>query len=232
MIRTALATAITTLTLVTAAVVPAHAYDPKEYAYAAGHMITPKDIPKPLSVKSSGYFSAGPDDGSFFCRRDGKDINVSGGKTRYSINYNPEGDRQPSVNVSVQQFASSTKAIATFRKITKALTSCAGSASGGDTWVDENGATVTQQWSQLTTTGSVPLVTIVGVPSIFLNQNYQNVTSNEDSPYSSDNYTVYTLVNDVIISTAFFSGSELNISPAQKKAVNQTAFNAVSAWLG
>jgi hypothetical protein len=36
----------------------------------------------------------------------------------------------------------------------------------------------------------------------------------------------------VIISTSFFSGSELNISADQRKAVNQTAFNAVDAWLG
>ena len=78
----------------------------------------------------------------------------------------------------------------------------------------------------------MPLVTIVGVPSVFINVSYQSVVSNQESRYSSDNSTLYTLVNDVIISTSFFSGSQLNITAPQKKAVNQTAFDAVGSWLG
>jgi hypothetical protein len=232
MIRTALASSAAVLLLATAAAAPAFAYDPKEYAYAAGHMITPKDVAKPLTVKSKGFFNAGPDGGSFLCRKDDNSVNYPGGVNRYSIDYNAEDGKQPSITVNVQQYSSSVKAIKAFDTLKKAATTCAGPASGSDNWTDENGAPVVEQWSQLTTTGKVPLVTIVGVPSIFINTNYQNVVSNQESRYSSDNYTVYTLVNDVIISTSFFSGSQLNISGPQKKAVNQTAFNAVGAWVG
>lgn len=232
MIRTALATSVAVLMLATAAAAPAFAYDPKEYAYAAGHMITPKEIAKPLTVNSKGYFSAGPDGGSFLCRKSDKPVNYPGGADRYSINYNAENGKRPSISVNVQQYSSSVKAIKAFDTLKKAAKTCAGPANGSDNWTDENGAPVVQQWSQLTTTGSVPLVTVVGVPSIFINVNYENVVSNEESRYSSDNYTVYTLVNDVIISTSFFSGSQLNITAPQKKAVNQTAFNAVGTWVG
>ncbi len=232
MIRTALATSAAALMLVAATAAPASAYDPKEYAYAAGHMITPQDLAKPLSVKSKGYFSAGPDGGSFLCRKNDKDVNYPGGVNRYSIDYNAPNGKRPSITVSVQQYSTSTKAITAFEKLSKAAKECAGPASGSDNWTDENGAPVVQQWGQLTTTGSVPRVTVVGVPSVFINVNYESVISNAESRYSSDNYTVYTLVNDVIISTTFFSGSQLNITAPQKKAVNQTAFNAVGAWLG
>lgn len=232
MIRTALATSAAALMLVAATAAPASAYDPKEYGYAAGHMITPGDIAKPLTVNSKGYFSAGPDGGAVLCMKNDKEVKYPGGTDRYSIDYDAKNGKRPSITVSVQQYATSTKAITAFDTLTKAAKKCAGPASGSDSWTGDNGAPVVEQWSQLTTTGKVPLVTIVGVPSVFINVNYQNAVSNQDSPYSSDNYTVYTLVNDVIISTTFFTGSQLNITAPQKKAVNQTAFNAVDAWLG
>jgi hypothetical protein len=43
---------------------------------------------------------------------------------------------------------------------------------------------------------------------------------------------VYTLVNDVIINTSRYTGSELNMSTRERRAVNQVAFNAVTRWLG
>ena len=49
---------------------------------------------------------------------------------------------------------------------------------------------------------------------------------------TSDGYNVYTLVNDVIIDTGYYTGSELNMSTNQRKDVNQAAFNAVTRWLG
>lgn len=232
MIRTVIATSTAVLALIAAAAAPASAYDPEEYSYAAGHMITPKDIAKPLKVNSAGYFSAGPDGGSFLCRKNDKDVTVPRGENRYSIDYNAEDSKRPSVSVSIQQFSSSTKAISTFNKFMKAAKTCAGASSGSDSWAQEDGTPVVEQWSSLTTTGKVPLVTIVGVPSFFINTNYEQAISNDASKFSSDNYDVYTLLNDVIISTSFSSGSELNITAAQKKAVNQTAFNAVTAWLG
>ena len=43
---------------------------------------------------------------------------------------------------------------------------------------------------------------------------------------------MYSLVDDVIITTNFYTGSELNLPTKKRKAINQVAFNAVSAWLG
>jgi hypothetical protein len=232
MIRTAFVATAAALMVIAASAVPASAYDRDAYSYAAGHMISAKDVASPLKVKSPGYFSAGPDGGSFLCMKDDKEVKVKGGVYRFTMDYNSMSGKRPSVTMGVQQFASSTKAIRAFDQLTKAAKTCSGTTGGSDNWTDENGAPVVEQWSQLTTTGKVPLVTIVGVPSIFINTNYQNVVSNQESPYSSDSYTVYTLLNDVIISTSFFSGSELNISADQRKAVNQTAFNAVDVWLG
>ena len=232
MFRTAVITSAAALALAAASTVPAFAYDPQEYAYAAGHMITPKDVVKPLTVNSAGYFNAGPDGGSFLCRKDEKNVTVPRAKARYSINYDADDSKKPSVSVNVQQYSSSAKAISAYNALKKAAKTCAGPSGGSDSWPDADGNAVVEQWSALNTTGNVPLVTIVGVPSTFINTNYEQVISNQASRYSSDNYTVYTLMNDVIISTSFSSGSELNITAAQRKAVNKTAFNAVTAWLG
>lgn len=211
---------------------PAQAYDRDAYAYAASHMLGNKQVVAPLTAKPNGYFNAGPDSKSWLCQANEKDVNYPGGLYRFSINYQSTKKKQSGVNSHVEQFASATKAIAAFNSLKKGAKDCSGPTSGSNNYTDADGNTVTDTWSSLTTTGDVPLVTIVGVPSVFINTNYQDVSSDQDSPYSSDNYTVYTLVNNVIISTNYYSGSELNISAAERKAVNQTAFNAVSAWLG
>lgn len=211
---------------------PAQAYDRDAYAYGASHMLGSKQVAAPLTAKPNGYFSAGPDSRNWLCSKDDKGVEYPGGKYRFSINYQGVKKSQSGVNEQVEQFASAEKAISAFNTLKNAAQKCSGAQSGSNSYTDADGNPQSDSWSSLTTTGVVPLVTIAGVPSVFLNVNYQDVSTDQDSPYSSDNYTVYTLVNDVIITTNYYSGSELNISAAERKAVNQTAFNAVSAWLG
>lgn len=212
---------------------PAHAYDREAYAYAAGHMMTSQDVPAAIRVKSAGYFNAGPDgEKGSLCSDADTEITYPGAQYRFSIDYQRKGSYSSGINSNVQQYASATKAIAAFNALKKAAKQCVGTKGGSTSYTNDDGTTVTDTWSTLNTTGSVPLVTIAGVPSIFINYNYQDVSSDRDTPYDSDNYTVYTLVNDVIISTNYFSGSELNLTAAEKKAVNQAAFNTVTTWLG
>ena len=221
--------AATAALLVTAAV-PAQAYNADAYAYGAGHMISAKQIPAPLKVKTGGYFSAGSDTGkSWICGQDSKSVYLKGGSYNFSINYSGKNDAPNSVRVTVDQYASATKAIAAWEALQKNIDTCAGEKSDTETYDDGT----TDSWASLTTVGNVPKVTVTGVVSKFINTNYTDTTSGAyESNYSSDSYSVYTLVNDVIITTSFYSGSELNLTAAEKKAVNQVAFNAVGAWLG
>lgn len=207
---------------------PAQAYDRDQYSYAAGHMIGHEDIPASLNVKKGADFGAFPSGGkNFLCGDETKRVEYPGGELEFNVNYN--GKKGTSgINVSISQYASASRAIRAFNALKDGLKQCEGPASGQNTFDDGS----TDTWSRLNTTGNVPLVTIAGVPSVFLNQNYEDVTSGDDGgTYSSDSYTVYTLVGDVIINTSRYTGSELNMSTKERKAVNQVAFNAVTRWL-
>lgn len=206
---------------------PAQAYDRDGYAYAASHMIGYTDIPKSLNVKRGASFNANPSHGkNYVCSSESKTVEYAGGVHQFSMGY--EGRKSAGVNVNVTQYATASKAIKAFDQLKKGLKECAGSKSGSQTFDDGS----TDSWSSLTTTGNVPLVTVAGVQSVFQNQNYDDVTTGEyGGRYTSDTYTVYTLVDDAIINTNFYTGSELNMTTKQRKAVNQVAFNAVTRWL-
>lgn len=209
-------------------VAPAQAYDRDLYSYAASHMIGHEDIPSSLNAKTGADFGAFPSSSkNFLCGDDTKQVEYPGGEMQFSVNY--EGKKNtPGIGVTISQYKSSAQAIRAFNELKDALKRCEGPASGQQTFEDGNSDT----WSRLNTTGNVPLVTIAGVPSVFLNQNYQDITSGEDGgTYSSDSYNVYTLVGDVIINTSRYTGSELNMSTKERRAVNQVAFNAVTRWL-
>lgn len=207
---------------------PAQAYDRELYSYAAGHMIEPSDIPAPLSVKKGADFSAYPTTGkSYLCGDENKSIQYAGGDHQFFMSYTGRKDGM-GVQVSVNHYASDSAAIKAFNELKRKLQQCAGTANGQRTFEDGTFDT----WSRLTTTGNVPLVTVAGVSSVFLNQNFDDVTSGEfNDRYSSDQYNVYTLVNNVIINTSHSTGSELNMSTKERRAVNQVAFNAVTRWL-
>ncbi|MDA2989869.1 MAG: hypothetical protein O2815_12415 [Actinomycetota bacterium] len=207
---------------------PAQAYDRELYSYAAGHMIDAKDVPAPLSVKKGGDFGAFPSGKTnFLCGDADKQVSYPGGNHQFNMGYDGRKGGM-GVTVNVTQYASAQKAIKAFNDLKKGLKECEGPASGQQTFDDGS----TDSWSRLNTTGNVPLVTVAGVQSVFLNQNYEDVTTGEGAgTYSSDTYNVYTLVNDVIISTFHYSGSELNMSTKERRAVNQVAFNAVTRWV-
>lgn len=206
---------------------PAQAYDRDTYSYAASHMIGHKDIPTSLNVKKGASFTANPSFGkNYLCSDDTKSVEYPGGVYQFSMAY--EGRKNSGVTVNVYQYASSTKAIKAFEALQSALKQCEGTASGSQTFDDGS----TDSWSNLTTTGKVPMVTVAGVQSLFQNQNYDDVTTGEyGGRYTSDSYSVYTLVGDSIITTNYYTGSELNMTTKQRKAVNQVAFNAVTRWL-
>ena len=208
---------------------PAQAYDRELYAFAAGHMIGANDVPASLNVKKGGDFGAFPSGKTnFLCGDADKQVNYPGGDHQFNMYYDGrKGGTGISVNVT--QYASAQKAIRAFNDLKKGLKECEGPASGQQTFDDGS----TDSWSRLNTTGNVPLVTVAGVQSVFLNENYEDVTTGEGAgTYSSDSYSVYTLVNDVIINTSRYTGSELNMSTRERRAVNQVAFNAVTRWVG
>lgn len=208
--------------------VPAQAYDRELYSYAAAHMIAASDVPAPLQVKKGASFSAYPAGRTnFLCTKDERQVAYPGGTYSFSMSY--EGRKDASgVSSTVTQYASAKQAIAAFDQLKKGAAECSGPASGQESYDDGS----TDSWSRLTTTGSVPLVTIAGVASMFVNENYEDVTIGQyPGRYTSDNYNVYTLVNDVIINTSHYTGSEINMSTKDRRAVNQVAFNAVTRWL-
>lgn len=208
---------------------PAAAYDRDAYAYGAGHMIGHGDIPKALDMKKGASFSAYPSSGSndlCFKEDSSKGVKYPGGEMQYSMGY--EGRNRSGMSSTVSQYASAKKAINAFDTLKENLKQCDGTSSDSQTFDDGS----TDSWERLTTSGSVPLVTVAGVESVFQNENYNDVSTGQyGGRYTSDTYTVYTLLNDVIITTNYYSGSELNLTKKQRRAVNQVAFNAVTRWL-
>lgn len=204
----------------------ATAYDADRYSYAAGHMIQPSDIPASLQIKPGMNFNANPNsDKVWLCSKGSGWRGFPGGTDVFYANYTGKGSSGLSMSESVMQYDTFTSAQKAFASLKKELKKCDGKASGTESYEDGS----SEQWSRLTTSGSVPMVTVVGVESQFLNVNYTNASGT--STYSSDNYQVFTLVNDVIITTSYYTGNELNIDTATRKQINQVAFNAVSRWL-
>lgn len=212
--------------------VPAQAYDRDAFSYAAGHMIGHGDIPKSLMAKKNPSFTALPGGDNFLCEDEQKTVQYPGGEGQFEISYSGRKDTL-GVDVTVNQYSSDKKAIRAFNKLKQGLKKCDGPSSGQQTYdSDSDTDPQTDTWSRLNTSGVVPMVTVEGVQSVFLNQNYEDVTTGPGAGrYTSDGYDVYTLVGDVIIDTSYYTGSEVNMSTKQRKAVNQVAFNAVTRWL-
>lgn len=214
----------------------ASAYDREAYEYAAGHMIDRTDIPKALGDFDARLnFGASPAYNTFLCYvpspepdSEGLDVKIGKSKYQFSANYNAKKDNGPSVSVVVSQFASATDAIKGFNELKAQSKKCNGT--GSTTWTDDDGTQYTNSWNVSTST--VPGVAVVGVASIGITQDNLSTNTGSDDKYLNDNYNVYTLVNDAIIQTSYYSNGTKNLTTAQRKAVNQVAFNAVGAWLG
>ena len=226
-LRSIAVTAVAASALAAVIAPTAHAYDADTYSYAAGHMIQPSDIPSALQMKSAMGFTANQNtDKVWLCSDGDTSIGYPGGTDVFYANYyGKSADQTTTLAESVMQYDSATDAIKAFNSLKKQLKKCDGKSSGVETYEDGSSET----WSRLVTSGSVPMVSVVGVDSQFLNINYTNDSSG--SNYDSDNYQVFTLLNDVIITTAYYTGVELNISTDKRKQVNQVAFNSVSRWL-
>jgi hypothetical protein len=133
----------------------------------------------------------------------------------------------PILDVTVNQYASADDAISAFNGLKKNIKKCTGT--GSNTWTDEDGTSTT--YSTELTNGVVPSVTTAGVESLFVSNNSLSVSTPGDSRYVNDQYSVYSLIDDVIVVTDFYSNKNTNLTSKQRKAVNQVAFNAETRWL-
>jgi hypothetical protein len=210
---------------------PAAAYDSDAYAYAASHMLKSGDVPASLGDFGTGMdFNATQTSGKvFLCFIGEKQYSAPGGAFTFGASFyeNKKDAVGNNLMQTVTQYPSATKAISAFETLQKSITNCKGTTS--QTWTDDDGSTQTS--SSLTTNGRVPGVTEVGVESLFVNQNYLTTSTNAQDRYASDTYTVYTLLNDVIISTSYTTGNLENIPTKQRAKVNQVAFTAIDRWL-
>ena len=227
------------MTAVAAAVAaPAQAYDRGGYSYAAGHMIDRSDVPKILGAFKPGLaFNAyAPSGRTFLCSVPQADANAPevaqyfpGGQATYAGSYSAKGKDAPSIEVTVTQYASAQKAIAAYDALKKNLKKCTGT--GSSTYTDPDTGSSTTYSTQLTN-GVVPEVTTAGVESVFLSNNSLSATTPGDSKYVNDQYLVFSLFDDVVIGTQYFTNTNVNMTTKQRKAVNQVAFNAETRWLG
>lgn len=225
------------VTLALALTAPAQAADfPDAYASAVERSATPSDIPKALGsfTKDPSLFFGAPRGALMVCPGPTtvpEGITIAGGKYRWSTSFIPvKEDEGPFVEVTVYQYAKATDAIKAFRQLERRINQCV--TSNSDTWTDpDTGQTTT--WTSQTTVGKVPLVTIVGVESRFVNTNRtSSSTTDVDAPNSSDVYSVFSLIDDAIIVTSADSGSFNDFGTKQKRAVNRLAFAATGNWVG
>lgn len=228
--KTIVATAALALGLGVLAAPVAQANERETYAYAASHMPTSKDIPKALGTyRPSIFFSASPFDSTIYlCDLENANPTVKGAKYSFNAGYRPTKRNDPGyVSVNVWQFRNSQQAIKTYDALKKNIKKCTGSST--QTFTGDDGST--SSYTHNLTNGTVPSVTVVGVESVFVNSDYTFTSSEPGGNSKSDNYSVYTLVNDVIIGTSYYNSVSATLSPAQRKAANQLAFNAVGAWV-
>lgn len=235
-VRSVLAAAVVVALVPMLAAPMAQAYDRAAYEYAAGHMIDRADIPASLGkFDSRMHFSADPGNAVFLCyvptaEPDASGLDVKGPKpvNQFSANFNTKSDGGSSLSVQVLQYPSATAAIKAFDTMKSKSKACNGT--GSSTWTDDDGTAYTSSWSVSTST--VPAVAVVGVASLGITQDNLSQNSSSDDRYLNDNYTVYSLVNDVIIQTAYYANGPKNLTTAQRKSVNQVAFNAIGRWVG
>jgi hypothetical protein len=235
--RRILATAVVAAAAATLVATPAMAYDRDAYSHAAGHMIERSDVPKNLGAfKKSLAFNAFRNKGpAFVCDvpkadPNASDVEVTMPATGYSYSgsYQGKGKEAPSVSVTVNQYAGAEAAIAAFDALKKNVKKCTGT--GSNTWTNDDGSVTT--YSTELTNGVVPAVTTTGVESVFVSNDSLQESTPGDSKFVNDQYSVYSLVDDVVIQTQYYSNTNKNLTTKQRKSVAQVAFNAETRWLG
>jgi hypothetical protein len=210
------------------------AYDKAGYTYAAGHLLPAKQIPKVLGVyRANPGFSVDPDNSSIYLcyvSDTETDVRVRAKNVNYSGFYrNAQRNSTKNVSMNMYEFRTSQGAISAFRSLEREAKKCTGT-SNSSFQDDDSGVTYT--WSSTKSNGKVPSVTVAGVASVFVNVDYINGSSDRDGQDLSDSYSVYTLVNNVILQTNYSIGNAAQLTPAERKGAHQLAFNNVTAWLG
>jgi hypothetical protein len=211
------------------------AYDRETFEYAAGHMIDVSDIPASLGTFDARLnFNAGPGYSVYLCyvpseSPDDDGQQITAGKPTYTFGgtYSSKKGTGPTVQVDVLQFKSASAAIKAFSDVKSKAKGCSGR--GSTSWTDEDGTVSTSSWS--VSTSKVPGVAVAGVSSIGITQDNLSTSSDSTTKYIDDNYAVFSLVDDAIIATTYYTNGSTNPTKAQRKAVNQVAFNAISEWL-
>ena len=232
--RVLVLTSAVAVAIVTTAAPAAMAYDRDSYSYAAGHMIDASDIPANLGTfKPNGQFSVFPGDKSMVCdvpaavdSQPDVTVNLAKSKFQYWINYNGKKFSDPTINVTVQQYAGAAAAIKAFAGLKKSIRKCSGS--GSSSYTGDDGTTTT--YSTQVSIAVVPGVSVVGVPSLSVTLDNRSESAPSGSTGINDTYAVFSLVGDTIIQTSFYANGSKNLTTAQRASVNQVAFNAITEW--
>ncbi len=216
---------------VSAVTLPAAAYDKDAYGYAASHFLEEKQIPKVFQTKFKG-FSVSINAYSFsdtvcgYGTGGNTKVKLAKGTIQSFATYQLK-NRTVDLSVNVMQYKSNVAAEKAFKAMSKAIKKCDGSVD--TSWTDSDGYVYPS--NTVTTTGNVPGVTVTGVKSVFIDWD-SNYPETADSPaWLTDQRTIFTLVNDVIIQSGLDSGSSKIITAAQKKGLEKVAFNMVDSWL-
>jgi hypothetical protein len=232
--RTALvsATVIAAGMLVVSAGPPALAYDKDALVHAAGHMILNEDVPASLGAfADTGSFSSFDERFKLgLCQLKDASVPSPGGARQYTLSMFEKGTGVSlnSMTETVAQFKGAKAAIKAFDVLKAKAATCVGTQA--NSWTGSDG--VVNTWTSVTTNGVVPAVTQTGVESVFINVNYDDGSANEVFAAASDTYAVYTLLNDVIISTQYTTGSDDNVGTKDRKKVDKVAFTAIDRWIG
>lgn len=209
----------------------AQAYDKSAYGFAASHFLNAKDLPKEFASKPGATIAIGDStgEGSFLCSSPqpnaGSSFSMAKSVLNANVSYN-EVNKKMNLFINVNQYRSNTAAEKAFAKLGKDIKKCDGSYSGTST--DENGTSF--PYTTAVTSGKTPAVTVAGVESVYTNQNSNNAAAGNQPAYLSDTFTILTLLNDVIMSTQAFTQTAVDLTPGQKKALEQVANQMVTTW--
>ncbi len=215
---------------VSAVSVPASAYDKEAYGYAASHFLNQRQIPKVFKSKSKG-FNVLTRQSSFhipvcdYGPGENTQVKMTRGKIQSFASYPLKGLN--SLGVTVTQYEGNVAAEKAFTSMRKDIKKCDGTRDTSFTVPDGT----FYPSNTVTTTGSVPGVTVTGVKSVFIDSDHNNDAAGDLRASASDQRTVFTLVDDVIIQSEFGSGTSKNITTAQKKGLGKVAFSMVDSWL-
>ena len=212
-----------------AAAVPANAsnFD----AYARTHLLQNADVPSTGlgDLGSRRVFISPPENSNSFklCFVNNRGITIPGIREA-TASFALHDVGVPQLREDVLTFQSPAAARRAFARGALQSRQCRGSRTGGEGSLKSK---ITMSW------GAVPGVTVVGVPSFSLRYTTSSPDSSAQGGWvvSQDGYSVFTLVNDVIINTTYTRPQGPDgppITAAQRQLVNQTAATAASRWIG